>query len=100
MTFLTDAALFGQRLPHHGVTAHGQIQNDGIVVEKPVLPKHAQARPLGQIEAAVRWFFVPGQQAQKGRLARAVGAHKPVARPRIELQGHVFKQDARAVFLG
>ena len=100
MAVFADPSLLAQGFPHHRVAAHGQLENDGIVVEEAVLPKHAEACPLGQPEAAVRDLLVTGQEAQEGRLARAVGAHEPVARPRIELQGHVFEQHARAVFLG
>ena len=78
-TCLADSSLFGQRLPHHGIAAHGQVKNDGVVVEKPVLAKHAQARSFGQVEGSMRWLFVAGQEAQKRRLARAVGTHEPVA---------------------
>ena len=66
MTFLADAALFGQGLPHHGVAPHGQVQDDGVVVEEAILPEHAQSRVLGQGKGAMRRLFVASQEAQEG----------------------------------
>ena len=69
MALLGNPLLFAQGIPHHGVAPHGQIHDDRIVVEKSVLAKHAQARPLGQVERAMRRRLVPGQQAKKCGLA-------------------------------
>ncbi len=94
------APLLGERVPHHPIATHGQIQDDFAVVEEAILPEHADAGARGDGHRSRRGLLVSGQNLQEGRLARAIRAHEAVASTGAKLQRHVREQHAGAVFLG
>jgi hypothetical protein len=94
-----DAPLLGERVPHHRVAAHREVEDDLAVVEEAILPQHADARPLDQRHRPLGRLLVAGEDPDERALARAVRAHQPVTAPGVELQRHAREQRAGAVFL-
>ena len=95
-----EPLLLRERVRHHRVTTHREVEDDRVVVEEAILPQHADPRALDQRERPFGGRLIPGQQAHERALARAVGADQPVAGAGVELQADIGEQRARAVLLG
>jgi hypothetical protein len=97
---LGDPPLLAERLPHHGVPAHRELEDERIVLEEAILPEHAEAGPLGDEDSPLGGLLVPGEDAQEGGLAGAVRADEAIARARVELERDALEERARPVGLG
>jgi len=60
---LGEPPLLRERLPHQRVAGHGHVEDDGLVVEEPILPEHPDPRRLRYGEA---YFFLLGLAASAG----------------------------------
>jgi hypothetical protein len=97
---IDDGAALREGLPGRAVAHHGELANDLLIVEEMVLPQHAHPGAAGQRDGAVAGWLVARHDTNERRLARAVGAHQPVAAARVQLQRDAFEQRARAEGLG
>ena len=96
----SSALLLLHRPPQLAAPHHRHVEDQLLLVGEVVLAQHADAGALGDRDRAVRGDLVAGEDAQEGRLARAVGADHAVDLLRVEVQRHAGEQRLLAVVLG
>ena len=82
------------------VPADNRVEHGLLVVDELVLLEHGDALPRADGHLALIRFLLAGEDAEKGRLAGAVGADQAVAVAMGELDVDVLEDDALAVGQG
>ena len=70
------------------------LENLLFLVHELVLAQDAHAQMLGYRDRTVTGLQVAAQDVEQRGLSGAVGAHQPVALPRVELEGRAGEERA------